>query len=98
MTKLSYPIIMPVGLQELAQKYAYTYIVQELLRLRHNEEGAKFREGKISKEEWEDFSNNWFKPRSDAVSEDILELRGAIKAACFQFSVDLEAVPKLVRK
>ena len=96
--KLAYPSQLPANLQELAQNYAYVYIVQELLRLRHNEEGAKFREGKISKEQWEGFSNNWFKPRSDAVSEDILELRGAIRETCTQFNVDLEAIPKLARK
>lgn len=96
--KLAYPSQLPANLQELAQNYAYVYIVQELLRLRHNEEGAKFREGKISKEQWEDFKSDWFELRSDAVSEDILELRGAIKGACSQFNVDLEAIPKLMRK
>jgi len=97
MTQLSYPNpnLVPTKVKNTALKYAYTYIVQELLRLKHNEEGAKFRDGKITEQEWRDFLKNWLEPRDNVVISDLLELRQAIKEYVVQFKskIDLEGIP-----
>ena len=97
MTKFAYPNprAVPVGVKNTALKYAYIYVVQELLRLRHNEEGAKFRSGEITEAEWRDFLLNWYEPRSNTVVADLLELRQICKDYAVQFrdNIDLEAIP-----
>jgi hypothetical protein len=37
---------------------------EEKLRLEHNIKGKDFREGKMTQEEWDNYRNNIFKPRS----------------------------------
>ncbi len=97
MTILTYPNpdSVPIVVKNVALKYAYTYIVQELLRFRHNEEGAKFRNGEITKAEWEKFLKNWYTPRSDTVTADLLELRQVCRGYVTQFrdNIDLEGIP-----
>ena len=97
MTTLTYPNPnnVPVAVTNTALKYAYTYVVQELLRLRHNEEGAKFRDGDITEAEWQDFLRNWYEPRSNTVITDLAELRQVCKDYSVQFAdaIDLEDIP-----
>jgi len=99
MTLLSYPNPnnVPNAVKNTALKYAYTYIVKELLRLRHNQEGAKFRAGQITKEEWETFVKDWYDPRDDTVTTDLLELRHIIRDFIIEFgdSINLEDIPTL---
>ena len=87
MTTLTYPNPdnVPDDIKNTALKYAYTYIVQELLRLRHNEEGAKFRDGDITEAEWQTFLTDWFSPRRQIITDDLLELRQTIKDYVIQF-------------
>ncbi len=97
MTLLTYPnpAMVPDAVKTLALKYAYTYIVQELLRLRHNNMGAKYRAGAITKAQWTDFIKNWYDPRSHTVVSDLMELRQACQNYQSQFasSIDLETIP-----
>jgi len=79
------PDIVPTKVKNTALKYAYTYIVQELLRLRHNEEGAKFRNGDITEAEWQTFLTDWFSPRRQIITDDLVELRQTIKDYVIQF-------------
>lgn len=44
-------------------KIKFLYRALELLRLEHNEEGKKFREGKISESQFRDYQRNSYKPR-----------------------------------
>ena len=97
MTVLVYPDPnrVPNAVKNTMLKYGYTYIVQELLRLRHNEEGAKFTAGLITEAEWKAFLQDWWEPRSDTVIADLLELRQICKnyVAQFKNKIDLEAIP-----
>ena len=97
MTVLTYPNLdnIPNAVKNTALKYAYTYIIQELLRLRHNEEGVKLKSGLITQAEWQDFLSNWYEPRSQIVIADLLELRQACKDYGIQLrdKIDLEAIP-----
>ena len=79
------PDIVPTKVKNTALKYAYTYIGQELLRLRHNEEGAKFRNGDITEAEWQTFLTDWFSPRRQIITDDLVELRQTIKDYVIQF-------------
>ena len=97
MLKLSYPNPnnVPKAVKNVALKYAFTYAVQEALRLRHNDEGAKFRNGEITEVEWKAFLNGWYEPRSRTVTTDLLELRQVCKDYSVQFAdaIDLEGIP-----
>lgn len=37
------------------EKLKYVYRTEELLRLEHNENGAKFRDGQITEQEWKEY-------------------------------------------
>uniref|UniRef100_A0A6M3KZB6 Uncharacterized protein n=1 Tax=viral metagenome TaxID=1070528 RepID=A0A6M3KZB6_9ZZZZ len=97
MTVLSYlnPDNVPNAVKNTALKYAYTYIVQELLRLKRNEVGADFRDGLITEQEWQSFLRNWYEPRSNVVINDLLELRQICKDYVIQFKdkINLEGIP-----
>lgn len=97
MTRLTYPNPDKVSteIKNTALKYAYTYVLQELLRLKHNEQGARFRLGELTEAEWQDFQQNWFNPRNNTITTDLLELRNAIKGfvAEFRDQINLEDIP-----
>lgn len=97
MTILTYPNpdLVANEIKNVALKYAYTYIVMELLRLRHNEEGAKFRNSEITKAEWDTFLRDWYEPREETVVSDLLELRQACKDYAVQYrdKINLEDIP-----
>ena len=97
MTKLTYPNPnnVPTAVKNTALRYAYTYAVQEALRLKHNEEGKRFRDGLITQTEWDDFRRNWYEPRSNTVIADLLELRQICKDYVIRFkeNIDLEDIP-----
>ncbi len=65
--KISYPVEITQDIEKLE----YTYRSQEKLRLEHNEMGRKFREGKITKNEWEVYKETDFNPKSQIISEEI---------------------------
>ena len=96
MAALNYPdpANVPTAVKNTALRYAYTYAVQEALRLRHNEEGQKFRDGEITGVEWQAFKTDWWEPRMQIVSQDLLELRAACAAFAAQFAgdIDLEGI------
>jgi len=97
MTMLSYPdpSLVPNEIKNVALKYAYTYIVMELLRLKHNEEGTKFRNGEITEVEWKTFLRDWYEPREETVISDLLELRKACRGYVAQYrdKIKLEDIP-----
>ena len=97
MTVLTYPNpdYVPTEVKNTAMKYTYTYILKELLRLKHNVEGVRFNLGEITEAEFRDFQDNWYDPRSKTVTDDLLELREAIKQYVVQFkdNINLEDIP-----
>jgi len=59
----------------------YNYIAQETLRREHNTKGKDFREGKITKAEWDTYTLNEFRPRQVAISEQIVNQKTRMKAS-----------------
>lgn len=72
------------------ERTAFLYRLYELLRLRHNEEGAKFKDGKLSKQQWDEFLR-WFDKRHDLFVADLLKARKQLKED-EDVVIDLDAV------
>ena len=70
-------------------KIGYLYKAQEELRLLHNQKGDDFRNGIITKDEWETFLKNVFNPRQEALSVEIIKAKQFLSADT-KYSVDLE--------
>ena len=58
------PINYPLTANTDMEKLEFLYQSKEALRLEHNEMGKKFREGKITKEEWQKYKTEDFEPKS----------------------------------
>lgn len=52
------------------EKFEYSVRAEELLRLQHNEMGAKFRAGEITQEEWNTYLEKDFTPKSRKLGHD----------------------------
>ena len=59
------------------EKFEYSVRSEELLRLQHNEMGAKFRKGEISEKEWNAYLKE-FDPKSKKLGHDKSILRDSI--------------------
>lgn len=81
----------PADCNTPALRTEYAYRVQELLRLRHNEVGKKFKEGKLSKDAWRSFLTSDFNPKSNEISDAILEARALLKQSK-RWTIDVEAL------
>ncbi len=71
-----------------ADRTEYAYRSQELLRLLHNEMGKKFRDGVISKREWNSFLTETFQPASNKISDAIGEEREKLKRSS-RWAIDI---------
>jgi len=56
-------------------KLRFLYRAVELLRLEHNEEGRKCREGEISESQFREYQKNSFEPRNQALFFEINKLK-----------------------
>ncbi|MBN1830298.1 MAG: hypothetical protein JW884_14290 [Deltaproteobacteria bacterium] len=61
------------------EKTEYWTRAQELLRLEHNEMGVQFRDGKITKKEWEKYRKESFLPRSKKIHKELNESRASLR-------------------
>ena len=75
---LSGLIDFPITANTLSEKFEYAYAAQEKLRLEHNVMGAKFRNGVITKNEWEDYLEIDFNPLNNKLSYFIAPNREAV--------------------
>ena len=82
-------IKIPLTATKATDKIEFAYIAQEALRLEHNKQGAAFLKGDLSKEDWELWKENYFRPRSNAIGDVILASRAIFKQSK-AYSVDLE--------
>jgi len=71
----------PATALSYTQKFLFAQIAYERLRQLHNAKGADFRAGKITKKEWEEWINEYFEPRHNAIIEAILEGRAKMRQA-----------------
>ena len=84
----------------LDAKLYWCELVREKLRREHNAKGADFRDGKLTKEQWEAYLSDDFGPKNTATSEAILAVRAVPKtdarakddADADMAAVDLKAV------
>lgn len=70
----------PINCKTLEDKFEFLYRAQELLRLEHNRQGRKFREGKISKKEWTQYLTKEFEEKSSMIIKEI----EILKNECFK--------------
>ena len=68
---IRYPSIITAN----EDKLKYLYRVVELLRLEHNEEGRKCREGEISESQFREYQKNSWEPRNQALFFEINKLK-----------------------
>ena len=73
--RIEYPAIIDNGFK----KYYFCYSLQQKIQDVHNNWGQKYKNGEITKEEWEEFLEVWFDPRHDLVLAEILRLRKRAK-------------------
>lgn len=73
--KIKYPL-QAVKSQD---RTAVLYRLQELLRLEHNERGKEYKAGNITKAQWAGYLDLVFNPESDAIVNEILKYRFAMK-------------------
>ncbi len=79
----------PTSVVTNENKIAYSYRAQEKLRLLHNIKGKDFREGRLTKEQWESWKTSYFEPRNAAISLQIIEAKKTLKTATI-YTVDME--------
>lgn len=60
-------------------RYAQLYRLQELLRIEHNKEGAKYKQGLITKQQWETYLSTDFEEKQQLISGEICKIRQKIK-------------------
>lgn len=56
-------------------KLEFSVRTEELLRLEHNEMGARFRNAEISESEWSNYLKNDFVPKSRMISGNVAKVR-----------------------
>lgn len=69
----------PTNISSNADRYAYLYRLQELLRLEHNKKSADLLAKKISESQWLDYESANFDPKSSAISTEIGKYRELLK-------------------
>ncbi len=70
-------VIVPDSIKTDEDKLEYYYRAQELLRLEHNVNGARFRDKEITLTEWEAYLRGDFNPKNQALSEALAPLKDA---------------------
>ena len=69
----------------------FAYNAQEKLRLKHNEEGAKATNGTITMEDFRLWQEQYFMPRQDAISMEIVKARQELlKSNVYDINLDTE--------
>ena len=74
-----YILKYPVAVITANQKIEFAYKAQETLRLEHNRKGQEHKDGLITDAEWEDFVDNYFRPRQRAISIEVVKHKNLFK-------------------
>jgi len=83
-------IVYPLTVLSTEKKLAFLYRLQEVLRLKHNDEGKKYRNKEITKEQWETFLSGYFNFRSDVITSEILRIKTIVTEST-KYTVNLTA-------
>lgn len=87
--KLKYPTLATTT----QDKLEFCYIAQEKLRIEHNAKGKDYRDGKISKAQWEAYLKDSFMEKSVAITRDLVIQKNALKKS-IKYEVDLNDLEK----
>lgn len=69
------PVAFPINCTNAGDRTEFLYRTKELLRLWHNEQGAKVRRGDMTQAQWQDWLERVYYPQSNEVGDQILEQR-----------------------
>ena len=69
----------------------YCYRAQELLRLDHNAKVADYKDGKISKAEWQTYKTSTFDPKQETVIKELLKNRDMLKTST-KWNIDIGGI------
>lgn len=69
----------PTDCKTASEKTEYCYILQEKLRAEHNAKGADYRNGVITKAQWDAYLKDSFEPKQRTISRSILEQKDLLK-------------------
>lgn len=83
-------IVYPINCNTEASRLSFCYRLDELLRLRHNAMGQKYRDGLITEAEWNIFLKNEFEPKSMAIHQDINVNREIAGKSVFWLSANID--------
>jgi len=76
-------VIFPANCTTEASRLSFCYKLDEALRQEHNAKGADYRNGVITKAEWETYLTTVFEPRSKAIHAEIGKARAAAGTGTF---------------
>ena len=68
----------PIAVDTDQERLEFSIRAEELLRLHHNVKGEQYRDGKITKAQFEKYLSNFFIPRSRRVSAEAARVRDAL--------------------
>lgn len=92
-SEINYPLLVNKPIEKLE----YSYRSQELLRLEHNETGAKFRAKEITEKEWQRYLEEEFEPRSKIIGYEVARLRQEIDFSIITTTIST-STGKLIEK
>ena len=81
---------IPLEINKDNDKIVWLYRAVELMRLEHNEKGAKFRNKEISKEEWDDYTKEHL-DKTVIISAKINEIKSNMKNDT-KYSIDIKEI------
>jgi hypothetical protein len=78
----------PKGAKSNYEKYYVCYNLQELLRLRFNASGTAYRNEQITESQWNDFKSDWYNPKINLVTDELLNFREMARNANWSVALD----------
>lgn len=73
-------IVVPEEISKEINLLEYCIQMKEALRLEHNEKGQLYKDGKITKEEWQSYLDNNFFPKDLELSSCVVKAKEIIKS------------------
>ena len=84
MKELQYPL----GVETIEDKLAFFYKAQETLRLEHNSKGEDYKNGLITKKQWEEYIIKEFNPKQESIVVNLVTQREMVRKST-RFAVNL---------
>ena len=88
MKKIPKKVKYPKHIDSDQKKIQYLFRLTEVMRLRHNEKGIDYKEGRITESEWLEFVE-WFRERQGFINSKINEVKDAFRYDGTDIDLDL---------